>query len=292
MWKGTVPLCIRVFITSDSSCDLTPELLERFNVKTAPLHVLLGEDTYLDGVNFTQEMIFERYAKDKTLPRTAAVSPQEFTDFFTPLVEAGYEVIFLSISSGLSGTYQNAVIAAQDLPGIYPIDTHKLTTGVGEMVLAACKMRDEGMDAASIAKAMEEMIPRVNVSFVIDTLEYMWKGGRCSGVTALGANMLKLKPCLEMREGKLAVCKKYRGAMEKVYRQYITERLADKTVVADYAFITHSGEVAENTLQELTKLVRELAPFQEVFVTQAGCTVSSHCGPGTLGVLFLRQPEQ
>ena len=101
-----------VFITSDSTCDLTPELLERFNVKTAPLHVLLGEDTYLDGVNFTQEMIFERYAKDKTLPRTAAVSPQEFTDFFTPLVEAGYEVIFLSISSGLSGTYQNAVIAA------------------------------------------------------------------------------------------------------------------------------------------------------------------------------------
>ena len=126
-----------VFITSDSTCDLTPELLERFNVKTAPLHVLLGEDTYLDGVDFTQEMIFERYAKDKTLPRTAAVSPQEFTDFFTPLVEAGYEVIFLSISSGLSGTYQNAVIAAQDLPGIYPIDTHKLTTGVGEMVLPA-----------------------------------------------------------------------------------------------------------------------------------------------------------
>ena len=280
-----------VFITSDSTCDLTPELLERFNVKTAPLHVLLGEDTYLDGVNFTQEMIFERYAKDKTLPRTAAVSPQEFTDFFTPLVEAGYEVIFLSISSGLSGTYQNAVIAAQDLPSIYPIDTRKLTTGVGEMVLAACKMRDEGMDAASIAKAMEEMIPRVNVSFVIDTLEYMWKGGRCSGVTALGANMLKLKPSLEIRDGKLVVCKKYRGAMEKVYRQYVTERLAGKSVVEDWAFITHSGEVSEETLQELTALVRELAPFKEVFITQAGCTVSSHCGPGTLGVLFLRQPE-
>ena len=278
-----------VFITSDSTCDLTPELLGRFNVKTAPLHVLLGEDTYLDGVNFTQEMIFERYAKDKTLPRTAAVSPQEFTDFFTPLVEAGYEVIFLSISSGLSGTYQNAVIAAQDLPGIYPIDTHKLTTGVGEMVLAACKMRDEGMDAASIAKAMEAMIPRVNVSFVIDTLEYMWKGGRCSGVAALGANVLKLKPCLEMREGKLVVCKKYRGTMERVYRQYITERLAGKTVVEDWAFITHSGGIAEDTLAQLTKLVKSLAPFREVFLTQAGCTVSSHCGPGTLGVLFLRR---
>ena len=148
------------------------------------------------------------------------------------------------------------------------------------------------MTAADIAAELRLLTPCSDTSFVLDTLEFMWKGGRCSGVTALGANMLKLKPCLEMREGKLAVYKKYRGAMEKVYRQYITERLADKTVVADHAFITHSGEVAENTLQELTKLVRELAPFQEVFVTQAGCTVSSHCGPGTLGVLFLRQPEQ
>ena len=120
----------------------------------------------------------------------------------------------------------------------------------------------------------------------------MWKGGRCSGVAALGANVLKLKPCLEMREGKLVVCKKYRGSMDKVYRQYIAERLAGKAVVADHAFITHSGEVPEDTLRELTELVRELTPFEEVFVTQAGCTVSSHCGPGTLGVLFLRQPEQ
>ena len=111
-------------------------------------------------------------------------------------------------------------------------------------------------------------------------------------MTALGANVLKLKPCLEMREGKLAVCKKYRGTMDKVYRQYITERLTGKTAAADYAFLTHSGEVPEDTLRQLTALVQELAPFKEVFVTQAGCTVSSHCGPGTLGVLFLRRPEQ
>ena len=157
-----------VYITADSTCDLTPALLERFHVKTIPLHIVLGEENYLDGVDFTQEMIYERYAKDKVLPRTAAVSPQEFTDFFTPLVEAGYEVVFLSISSGLSGTYQNAVIAAQDLPGVYPVDSLQLTTGMGEMVLAACEMRDEGKDAASIAQAMQDLIGRVNVSFVID----------------------------------------------------------------------------------------------------------------------------
>lgn len=147
-----------VYITADSTCDLTPALLERFHVKTIPLHIVLGEENYLDGVDFTQEMIYERYAKDKVLPRTAAVSPQEFTDFFTPLVEAGYEVVFLSISSGLSGTYQNAVIAAQDLPGVYPVDSLQLTTGMGEMVLAACEMRDEGKDAASIAQACRTLL--------------------------------------------------------------------------------------------------------------------------------------
>ena len=146
------------------------------------------------------------------------------------------------------------------------------------------------MAASDIAAELRRLAPLSDTSFVLDTLEYMWKGGRCSGVTALGANMLKLKPSLEIRDGKLVVCKKYRGAMEKVYRQYVTERLADKAVVDDWAFITHSGEVSEKTLQELTALVRELAPFKEIFVTQAGCTVSSHCGPGTLGVLFLRQP--
>ena len=146
------------------------------------------------------------------------------------------------------------------------------------------------MAASDIAAELRRLAPLSDTSFVLDTLEYMWKGGRCSGVTALGANMLKLKPSLEIRDGKLVVCKKYRGAMEKVYRQYVPERLADKAVVDDWAFITHSGEVSEKTLQELTALVRELAPFKEIFVTQAGCTVSSHCGPGTLGVLFLRQP--
>ena len=277
-----------VYITSDSTCDLTPELLERFQIKTVPLHVLLGEENYLDGVDFTPEMIYERYAKDKTLPRTSAVSPQEFTDFFTPLVEAGYEVVFMGISSGLSATYQNAVIAAQDLPGVYPVDTLKLTTGVGEMLLAACQMRDEGKDAATIAQAMVDLIPKVNVSVVIDTLEYMWKGGRCTGVTAFGANLLNLKPCIEMREGKLEVCKKYRGNIQKVYEKYIAERLGGKEVNPNYIFITTSDDPSPELAQRLEGAVRKAVPqVKEVFFTRTGCTVTSHCGSGTMGVLFL-----
>ena len=185
--------------------------------------------------------------------------------------------------------------AAQELAEqgrIHVVDSRQLSTGGGLLALQGAVLRDSGMAAADIAEELRRLAPHSDTSFVLDTLEYMWKGGRCSGVAALGANMLKLKPCLEMREGKLAVCKKYRGSMDKVYRQYITERLTGKTVMPDHAFITHSGEVPEDTLRQLTELVRQLAPFKEVFVTQAGCTVSSHCGPGTLGVLFLRQPAR
>ena len=283
------PVCI----TYDSTCDLTPQLLERFKIRTVPLTIQSGERVFADDGQYTSTELYADYRRNGTLPKTTAVSPEAFKSFFLPILAEGYDII--DISSELSCTCQNAVLAAQELTEqgrVYVVDSRQLSTGGGLLALQGAKLRDRGMDAADIAEELRGMASCSDTSFVLDTLEYMWKGGRCSGVAALGANVLKLKPCLEMREGKLVVCKKYRGSMEKVYRQYITERLAGKTVVEDHAFITHSGEVSENTLRELTELVRELAPFKEVFVTQAGCTVSSHCGPGTLGVLFLRQPGQ
>ena len=285
------PVCI----TYDSTCDLTPQLLERFQIRTVPLTIQSGERVFADDGQYTSAELYADYRRNGTLPKTAAVSPEEFKSFFSPILEGGYDIVHIDISSELSCTCQNAVLAAQELAEqgrVCVVDSRQLSTGGGLLALQGAKLRDRGMDAADIAEELRGMASCSDTSFVLDTLEYMWKGGRCSGVAALGANVLKLKPCLEMREGKLVVCKKYRGSMEKVYRQYITERLAGKTVVEDHAFITHSGEVSENTLRELTQLVRELAPFKEVFVTQAGCTVSSHCGPGTLGVLFLRQPGQ
>ncbi len=285
------PVCI----TYDSTCDLTPQLLERFQIRTVPLTIQSGERVFADDGQYTSAELYADYRRNGTLPKTAAVSPEEFKSFFLPILEEGYDIVHIDISSELSCTCQNAVLAAQELAEqgrVCVVDSRQLSTGGGLLALQGAKLRDRGMDAADVAEELRGLASCGDTSFVLDTLEYMWKGGRCSGVAALGANVLKLKPCLEMREGKLVVCKKYRGSMEKVYRQYITERLAGKTVVEDHAFITHSGEVSENTLRELTELVRELAPFKEVFVTQAGCTVSSHCGPGTLGVLFLRQPGQ
>ena len=285
------PVCI----TYDSTCDLTPQLLERFQIRTVPLTIQSGEMVFADDGQYTSADLYADYRRNGTLPKTAAVSPEEFKNFFLPILEEGYDIVHIDISSELSCTCQNAMLAAQELAEqerVYVVDSRQLSTGGGLLALQGAKLRDSGMDAADVAEKLRGLASCGDTSFVLDTLEYMWKGGRCSGVAALGANVLKLKPCLEMREGKLVVCKKYRGAMGKVYRQYITERLAGKTVVEDHAFITHSGEVSEDTLRELTELVRELAPFKEVFITQAGCTVSSHCGPGTLGVLFLRQPAQ
>ena len=281
------PVCI----TYDSTCDLPPALLERFQIRTVPLTIQTGERIFPDDGHYTSEDLYADFHRDGTLPKTAAVSPEQFKEFFGAILAEGFDIVHIDISADLSGTCQNALIAAAELEAgrIHVVDSRQLSTGGGLLALQGAKLRDEGMAAGDIADELRRLAPHSDTSFVLDTLEYMWKGGRCSGVAALGANVLKLKPCLEMREGKLVVCKKYRGTMERVYRQYITERLAGKTVVEDWAFITHSGGVAEDTLAQLTELVKSLAPFREVFLTQAGCTVSSHCGPGTLGVLFLRQ---
>ena len=277
----------RVIITADSTCDLSPELLERFEVKTIPLTILLGEESFYDGNGFTPADMYRRYHEDGTLPKTSAPSVQQFLDFFRPFVEAGCEVVHLDISSELSSSFSTACIAAEELGGVYPVDSRMLSTGVGLLVIEAAECRDRGMTAAEIAAHVASLTDKVDTSFVLDTLEFMWKGGRCSGVAALGANLLHLKPALEMSGGKLGVYKKYRGGIRAVYRQYITERLAGRSVRPGHVFITNSGEIDESVLQELEALVRSLIEVKEIHHTTAGCTIASHCGPKTLGVLFI-----
>jgi DegV family protein with EDD domain len=276
-----------VLITADSTCDLSPELLERFNIKTIPMTILLGEESFLDGQNFTPEMMYKRYHQDGTLPKTSAVGVQDFIDFFAPFVQEGYEVVHLDISSDLSCSYANARLAAEELGSVYPVDSRMLSTGVGLLAIEGAECRDKGMDAATIAQHLTDLTGKVDTSFVLDTLEFMWKGGRCSGIASLGANLLHLKPGLEMKDGKLGVYKKYRGNITAVYKQYIKERVAGKSIRPGHVFITESGEIEQSTIDELEALVRELIPVKEIHHTTAGCTVSSHCGPKTLGILFI-----
>ncbi|MBQ9686953.1 MAG: DegV family protein [Oscillospiraceae bacterium] len=278
-----------VVITADSTCDLSPELRDQYDIKITPLTILMGEDSYLDGVEFTTSQLYERYHKDGTLPKTSAPGIQQFADFFAQFTEAGYEVVHLDISSDLSGSFNNACIAAAEMEGVYTVDSRMLSTGVGLLCLEGAECRDRGMSAADIAEHLRSLTDKVDTSFVLDTLEFMWKGGRCSGVAALGANLLKLKPGLEMKDGKLDVYKKYRGSIQSVYVQYMKERLFGKEIRPGHIFITDSGEVPAETLSALDDVVHEFVPDAVVHHTQAGCTVASHCGPKTLGVLFIRK---
>ncbi len=279
-----------VIISADSTVDLSPELKERFDIKILPLMITLGEDHFLDdGVSFTPLDMYKRYRADGLLPKTSAPGLQELLDFFTPFVEQGYEVVHVDISSELSSTCSTAKLAAQELEGVYVVDSRMLSTGVALLAIEGAECRDRGMGAKEIAEHLESLTDKVSTSFVLDTLEFMWKGGRCTGVAALGANLLKLKPGLEMKDGKLGVYKKFRGNIEKVYEQYIRERLEGKKVRPGHIFITESGEVDPAVAERMCKLAQELSGCREVHHTLAGCTVSTHCGPKTLGVLFIEE---
>ena len=278
-----------VFITADSTCDLSEELLERFQIQVIPLTIDLGGEVFLDGAHFTPEEMYRRYRSDGVLPKTSAPSPQEFTDFFQPLLDRGGEVVHLSISAELSNAFNAARLVAGELKGVYVIDSRMLSTGIGLLAIEGAECRDRGMSAAEIARHLEALKEQVDTSFVLDTLEFMRKGGRCSNMAALGANLLKLKPALEMRDGKLQVYKKYRGNMEQVYRQYVRERLEGKHIRPGHLFVLNSGEIAPEVLEELYALARVYAPDCEIHHNYAGCTVSSHCGPRTLGVFFLKE---
>ena len=275
-----------VILTADSTCDLSPELAQRLRIQTIPLTVMEGDRAFKDGVDIAPDVIYDIYRREGLLPKTAAISPQECLDFFRPMVEAGYEVVHLDISSRLSATYQNACIAASELEGVHPVDSMHLSNSILLLLLEACRARDEGRAAGEIVRRVEAMREKVRTSFVVDTLEFIWKGGRCSGVTALGANLLKIKPCLEMRDGELTVGKKYRGAMAKVYAQYIRDQLTGQDIDTRAGALVHSGGIAPETLAELRRLVLELVPFDQLTVLPAGCTISSHCGPAAMGILY------
>ena len=278
-----------IVITADSTVDLSEDLIERYGIRTIPLTIILGDDTFLDGQGYSTLDMYARYHEDGLLPKTAAPSIQDFSDFFSGILAEGCEIVHLDISSELSNSFNAARLAAEDLEGVYVVDSRMLSTGVGLLAIEGAECRECGMTAAEIAEHLNELTGKVSTSFVLDTLEFMWKGGRCSGVAALGANLLKIKPGLEMKDGKLGIYTKYRGNMNKVYRQYITERLQGKAIRPGHIFLTESGEIEPEVVEELTALVKELSGCREVHHTIAGCTISSHCGPRCLGVLFIEE---
>lgn len=280
-----------IVITSDSTSDLSLELKERYNIKTIPLGVTLGDKTYLDGVDIEPDDIYLHHKKTGQLPKTNAANLGECIDFFKPFSEEGKTVIHFTLSSSMSSTYNNARMAAEEFQNIYVIDSANLSTGAGLLIVNAAEMVLKGMTAPEIVEKIEKMKPLVDASFVIDSLEYLHKGGRCSAIAMLGANLLKLKPCIEVKDGAMGVGKKYRGKFADVLLEYTKERIGDASDIdLDRVFVTHAGCDSE-IVESVVAKVKELAPFKEVFLSRAGCTISSHCGANTLGVLFVRKEK-
>lgn len=279
----------KVIITSDSTVDLSQELIDRYNVQILPMGVTLGDKTYKDGVDINPDFIYENYEKTGELPKTSAVNVDECINFFEKYTSQGYSVVHFVISSQMSSTYQNSLIAAQEVGNVYVVDTQNLSTGGGLLVCEAGEMLKAGKSAKEIADECQKLVSYVDASFVIDNLEFLHKGGRCSALAKFGANMLNLKPCIVVRNGKMSVGRKYRGKFGAVLLKYIVDQIGDVSdLCLDRVFVTHAG-CDEDICQACVQAVKEKAPFKEVLVTRAGCTISSHCGRNTLGVLFIRK---
>ena len=281
---------MNIKVTADSTCDLTPELVEKNDITITPLHVSCADGNYLDGTEITPDELYAKIAAaGGKLASTAAVNVQEYIDVFSRLRQSCDAIVHFTISSQMSACYQNACIAAEEVGNVYVVDSQNLSTGIAHLVLDACDMAKAGMDPADIKKALDERREKLDVSFVVDTLEYLRKGGRCTALAAMGANLLKLHPCIFVKDGQMGVGKKYRGKLAECLPAYVKDRLTDiETVDTRRIFITDSG-VDESIRDAVESQLRSIAPFDQIIRTRAGCTVSCHCGPGTLGILFYRK---
>lgn len=277
-------------ITADSTCDLTAELLEKYDIELFPLYITLNGQTKKDGLEITADDIFASVAAGSPLASTAAVTPNDYESRFAQLLREYDAVIHINISSEFSACHQNARIAAANFNNVYVVDSRNLSTGHGHVVLEAALRVQAGMAAQDIVKQLEEdIVPNVDASFILDRLDYMVKGGRCSTVTALGANVLQLKPCIEVVDGKMRVAGKYRGSYEKCIRKYVKDRLEGRSDIRPgRIFITHSG-CPQGDIDAAKDEVMRCQSFDEIYVTRAGCTISSHCGPRTLGILYIKK---
>ena len=279
---------MKIKILSDSTCDLSPALLAANDISLVPLTVVKGEEQFKDGVTITPADIFAHVAAGGDLCSTAANSIGEYEDKFRQYTD--YDgVIQITIGSGFSSCYQNACLAAEDFPNVRVIDSQNLSTGQGLVVLKACELAKTATDLDALADEIRAYTEKVEASFLVDKLDYLAKGGRCSAVAALGANLLNLKPCIEVKNGKMGVVKKYRGKYEKCLASYVKERLVGREDIDRKTLFVTKTEVSDACYEAVMAAVAENGGFENTYETTAGCTVSCHCGPGTLGVLFVRK---
>ncbi|MBQ7236769.1 MAG: DegV family protein [Clostridia bacterium] len=280
---------MKIAISVESTNDLTKELIEKNDIKVIPYQIVLGDKVFKDGEISTPE-IFEYVDKNGTLPKTNAINQFEYTEYFENIKKDYDGVVHICLSSGLSCSCQNAKNAASELENVYVVDSLTLSSGIGLLALYARELADKGLDAKEVAEKVEKRLKNLQVSFVIERLDYLYKGGRCNSLQLFGANLLKLRPRIVLNDGKMGADKKYRGNMEKVVTKYCEETLAEyNTPDLDKVFVTYSTATPE--MINAAKRACFDAGFKNVYESHAGCTISSHCGGNTLGILYFNDGD-
>ena len=280
----------KVSIITDSTSDLSKELLEQYDITVFPLHIHLGEKEYADGIDITPEEIYRWSDENGETPKTSALSLYDAKEYVKKALEKSEEVICFCISEEMSSCCSVMHMAVMELEvedKVFVVDSKNLSTGTGLQILEAAELAEKGLGAGEIVERIKEMQPKVRSSFVVDSLTFLHRGGRCSGAAALAGNTLKLHPCIFVLDGKMQAGKKYRGKMEKVILNYVDDLKQELAAAKkEHVFITHSG-CDEELIAAIKKELEDLNHFQNIHVTQAGGVIASHCGPGTLGVLYV-----
>jgi len=281
---------MRVKITADSTCDLPPEIIDQYNIGIVPLYIIKEDKAYKDRLEITAKDIFEYVDSGKGMTHSGAVNVADYQEYFSDWLKDCDAIVHINISEGFSACNQNARIAAEDFDNVYIVDSRNLSTGSGHIVMDAAIMAESGMAPEQIVEELGKLIPKVDASFVIGTLKYLHKGGRCSGVAALGANLLKLNPCIEVVGGKMDVGKKYRGSFDKVILQYVEDRLnGNDDIDSRRVFITYPPGTKSELVDQVAEKINALHQFDETIRCEAGCVISNHCGPTCLGILYYRK---
>lgn len=278
----------KIILSADSTCDLNDELIQRYEIKHHPYTILLDNNTYKDNIDITPPEIFEAYYKKKLLPKTSAINVAEYYNHFKPWIDDGYEIIHITLGSALTSSYNNCCTVANELGGIYPVDSQNLSTGSGLLVLKAAEMINQGFTAMEISNILDEYKEKIHMSFILDTLDFLYAGGRCSKISSLGSNLLKIKPVINVnnKSGAMSLGNKYRGQLEKVIVKYINDKLSSYDNINNQRiFIVHSG-IDDKFINLAKDTILSHMNFKEIHVTTASCTITSHCGPNTLGISF------
>ncbi|MDD6883238.1 MAG: DegV family protein [Eubacteriales bacterium] len=277
---------MKICITADSTCDIPKEQALAYDIDILPLSIVRGEEMLRDGLDIMPDDIFQFVQAGNPIPKTTAVNVSEYREVFERRLRENDAILHINLGAEFSSCYSNALQAAEGLP-VYCVDSRNLSLGSGHLVLEAVRMRDAGNTIQEIVDAMHQMIDRLETSFIIDRLDYLWKGGRCSAVTALGANLLKLRPCIELKDGRMGVAKKYRGTYERCVRQYLADKLREPEKY-ERVILGHTG-VDKTLLDSLAEYVRNAMGRKTLDVIRVGCTITSHCGENTVGLFLVRK---